>query len=92
MEKILEAAVSQVPSLVVLVIVVLLFLRHIKSIVSEFKAALAEQRKDWMAALHTRDEQAANVAQDCHQCQVRCSEALKENTRMLNRLEVKLAG
>ena len=90
MEKILETAVSQVPALAVLVVVVMVFLKRSEKSENLFKDALEQQRKDWMSALHTRDEQAANIAVDCHQCQVKCSEALKENTRMLNRLEVQL--
>ena len=92
MEKVLETAVNQVPSLAVLVVVVLLFLKHITKISTDFKNALSEQRHDWMEALKTRDEHAQNIALDCHQCQTKCAEQLKDNTRLLNRVEVHLVA
>jgi len=91
MDKVLEAALAQVPALVVLVIVVVYFLRHMKSNAEEFKTALSEQRRDWMSALKQRDEMAMNVAQDCHRALGESSSVIKENTRMFNRVEVRLA-
>lgn len=92
MDEVLKTAANQAPSLVVLCVVVLLFLRAQNSLTEKFSAELREQRKDWMAALKLRDEQAANIAIDCHACQIKCADSLKENTRMLNRVEVHLAA
>jgi uncharacterized membrane protein len=90
--KILEAAVAQVPALVVLCLIVIVFIWSMEKRDKSFQDALTEQRTQWMEHLKLRDSQAAAIAMDCHSCQTKCAESVKENTRMLNRVEVRLAG
>lgn len=92
MEKLLETAVTQVPSLAVLVVVVMVFLKHITKISTDFKTALSEQRLEHREAMLLRDKHAEKVAEDCHRVSIAAVDALKDNTRVMNRMEVHLAA
>lgn len=91
MDKMLEAAVQQVPALVVLVFIVYQFLKHLRQERLLSQSMMAEQRKDWMAALKDRDERLVIIAQDCHKSQGASLSVMRDNIKTLNRVEVKLA-
>jgi len=90
-ERILSRAVDQVPALVVLAILCLLFLRSQKGTLAQFGTMLDAQRGAFVAALKTRDDIGAAECQDCHQVTEAARLAVVENSRVLGGVEAGLA-
>lgn len=87
MEKILEAAANQVPGMVVLVVVVVVFLRAAKSQAADFTAALRDQRASFIDSLRNRDERTGEISEECHAVAREATSAVRENTRVLGGVE-----
>ena len=79
MEKILESAVTQVPAMVLLLLVVIAFLK-------------AQDKRDiaFMAALKTRDDVTEAIAKECHTVARSATTAAMENSRAMGRVEKSL--
>ena len=90
MEKILEAAAQQVPSLVVLVVVVIVFLRAGKQQGTEFQAMLVAQRTTFVEALKREGERSEEISEACHAVAREATAAVRENSRVLGSVETSL--
>jgi hypothetical protein len=87
MEKILETAANQVPSLVVLVVVVIVFLRAQKTQATDFGVALGQQRDAFVSVLKTQADASADITEQCHAVARDASTTVRENTKILGRVE-----
>jgi len=100
-ERILEQAVLQIPGLVVLVLLSMLFLRSQKEDRSAFHAALVEQRKsfaevlreqrlDYATQLKVRDDHTMSITQECHRIAEKSLRVHEESIKVMARIEARL--
>ncbi len=87
MDEALKEAARQVPSLVVLVAVVVVFLRAGKQQAGDFGEMLSEQRRTFVEALKTRDLATGDIAEQCHAVTREATEAVRENSKVLGSVE-----
>lgn len=92
MEKVLETAATQVPALVVLVILAIIFLRSGKEQAESFGKVLADQRAQFVDALKLRDDRSEDITEACHAVAREATEAVRENTKLVGRAEGTIAG
>lgn len=93
-ERLLSRAVDQVPALVVLAILCLIFLRGQKAalvaLTAQFTGALEAERKTFVAALDHRDSMHEATCQDCHRVGEAATAAIVEGSRVMGTVEAGL--
>ena len=87
MEQVIAKAAEQVPALVVLVVLSILFLRDRRNQAEDFGKMLTAQRVTFVEALKDCGHRSQEIADDCHRVSTEAAAAVREGTKAIGRVE-----